>query len=71
MPRQARDEGASLEGGIYSGRVRKKEEKENHHIHELELWALEIALKTFLKERNPKLKQNVLVNKVSETTSRN
>ena len=47
--------GASLEGGISTGGVWTKEEKENHHINELELWAVEIALKTFLKERNPKL----------------
>ena len=32
-----------------------KEEKEEHHINELELIAVEIALKTFLKERNLKL----------------
>ena len=47
--------GASLEGGISTGGVWTKEEKEAHHINELELIAVEIALKTFLKERNLKL----------------
>ena len=41
--------------GISTGGVWTKEEKEEHHINELELIAVEIALKTFLKGRNLKL----------------
>ena len=47
--------GAHLEGGPATGGSWTKEEKEEKHINELELMAAEIALKTFLKGRKPKL----------------
>ena len=47
--------GAFLEGGRSTGGVWTKEEKADLHINELELLAAEIALKTFLKDREAKL----------------